>query len=203
MPLRSWRVTSTVSCEVEAGDQLHDRLGGDGVHEVHADDPLRVRADRGDPGDRDRGGVDDHDRLRAEDPVELGVHPALDVPVLGDVLDHEVGLGQRLDADGGGDAAQDLVGVQGGPAHQAAEPAVAADGRLGVRQDLLVDVDEDGLVAGLGQVVRDSDAHDPGTDDSYDGHDLSASLTGGAGGWWWVCCTAGGTGVCRAGPAAR
>ena len=79
---------------VRPADQLDQRHDRHRTEEVHA----RRSAgggwcDRlGQPGDRDRAGVGGEDRIRRRQPVELAPQRRLDVEVLEDRLDHEIGV---------------------------------------------------------------------------------------------------------------
>ncbi len=51
----------------QTGDHLDERHQRGGVEEVHPDDPLGVGGARGDPGDRQRGGVGGEHALAGDD----------------------------------------------------------------------------------------------------------------------------------------
>ena len=72
-------------------DQRHQRRR---VEEVHADDPLGMRRDGRDLGDRQRGGVRGEDRVRRGRRLELAEELLLDGEILEDGLDHEVAAGE-------------------------------------------------------------------------------------------------------------
>ena len=91
---------------LRAADDLDERHAVDRVEEVHADDVLGMLRVRGDVGDRDRRRVRGEDRARLLDAFELREDLPLDVDVLDDGLDHEVGAPEAAPVGGGGDAGE-------------------------------------------------------------------------------------------------
>jgi hypothetical protein len=75
-------------------DDLDERQERRRVEEVHPDHALGVLGRLGDRVDRDRGRVRGEDRVRCDEPVELGEHLPLRLELLDDRLDHEVAPGQ-------------------------------------------------------------------------------------------------------------
>ena len=145
-------------------DQLHHRHG---VHEVHADDPVRPPGLGGDAADGDGGGVGGQDRFRFAELIELAEDLELDLLILGGRLDHDVGRGHVLEADAAADPPQEGVLVRGG--HLALLDVAGQDAGDGLQP--LVDeflphvVHDDGEPAG-GRHLGDAVAHLAGADDA-------------------------------------
>ena len=143
-------------------DELHDRRG---VEEVHADDVAGALGDLGELGDRHRAGGRGQDGPGLGDPVEVLEELGLDVEVLGDALDDQVGLGEVLARGAAGEAAE----------HRGLGLLVRTalgDGlveRLGDAGDdpvelLLRAADEDDVVARLSEDLDDARGHRSGAD---------------------------------------
>ena len=77
-------------------DQLDELHAGDGIEDVQPDEPLRAPALAGQPLDRQRRGGAREDRLGRSSSSSSGKQAGLDVVILDDRLDHELGLRERV-----------------------------------------------------------------------------------------------------------
>jgi hypothetical protein len=89
------------------------------------------------------------------------VHAPLQLPVLGDVLDHEVGPGQGGDVAGGFQAREDGGGLGVLLVQQGGELEVLGDAAPRSLEWLVADVDEHDVVAGLREQLGDARADHP------------------------------------------
>ena len=126
------------------------------------------------------GGVGGEHGALGTDGVDLRVDLFLDVPVLGHVLDHEVGRGEGAEVGGEGDAPEDRVRALGFSRLRALLEHALETNRLAdllprMVEDRVGDVHQDDLVAGLRQVLSDADTHHAGADDA-DNFDLHGLL---------------------------
>ena len=156
-------------------DDLDERKQRRRIEEVHADDALGMLGRLGDLADGDRRGVRGEDRLRRDEPVELGEGLALRLELLDDRLDHEIAVGEirelgreRQPADRG----VALLGRHLPLLDRTAE--VVLDRPAGALAELLAHLAAHGLEAGLGRDLRDPRSHRPETD-----HSDLANLHGG------------------------
>ena len=83
--------------------QLDQPLHGRGVEEVHADQPTRASGAHRELGDRERRRVRREDDVGAAHLVQLAEHARLELEVLGNGLDDEIGVGEVGHRRGGGD----------------------------------------------------------------------------------------------------
>ena len=117
-------------------------------------------------GDRDRRGVGRDDRRLGQQAIQHLEDGALDLRVLDDGLDDEIGVDERRRIVDPGDVTDEVVrrgGIQLATADRAIQrrpqPLARAVQRGGVR------LEEDDVEAGAGDRLRDPGAHEPGTDD--------------------------------------
>ena len=87
-------VASVASSVALAVDDLEQRHHRDRVEEVEADDPLGVLEVGGHLGDRQRGGVGGQHALGRDHGLDVGEDLLLDLHLLEDRLDDEVGVGE-------------------------------------------------------------------------------------------------------------
>ena len=80
----------------QAGDHLDERHQRGGVEEVHPDDSLGGGGARGDPGDRQRGGVSGEHAVAGDDLREPCVELTLELGQLRRGLDHQLARRKRL-----------------------------------------------------------------------------------------------------------
>ncbi len=145
-------------------DQLHDV---DGVEEVHADETGAIGHPASDVADGERAGVAGQERGRQGGRVDLGEGQTLELDVLGDRLDDDLGAGDRLgQVDAGRDPRQGCVaggGVELAARHATVE--VVAHAIDPGAQGLLGDVLQDHVVAGERGDLADPASHDARADD--------------------------------------
>ena len=96
--------------------------------------------------------------MRTREAVNLAVHAPLELPVLGDVLDHEVGPGQGGDVAGGFQAREDGGSIGALLVQERGEPEVPGDAASRRLQRLVEDVDEHDVVSGLREQLGDARA---------------------------------------------
>ncbi len=109
---------------------------------MQADEPLRAVGDRGQAGDRNRGGVRGHDGVGPRERGQGLEDRLLDLFVLGGRLDGEIGLSDDAKIGGEGDVAQRLV-------HRCLVDVIFGD----LAGEVLLDVLQAGLEPVRGKVV--------------------------------------------------
>ena len=157
-------VASLVDEAADDLDELHHRRR---VEEVEADRALRDAEARAELGDRERRGVRADERVRAEHLEERHEDVELELHVLGDRLDHDVGARAGVAGVGRrGEAIHRLMALFSGDLALAEELLeLRADGLHGRKRAAVGGVEEAGRVAALGRDLRDPLAHRPRAED--------------------------------------
>ena len=149
-------------------DQLHHRCR---LHEMQADEPVRPVRDRGQPGDRDRGGIGGQQGVRTQMRDEIGQDRLLDGLILDSGLDHQVRLGGGGQRGCGRDARKGGVGCAlVGQAATHLPGQAGRDGGLGLGHAVGGGVVKQHLIAARGHGLGDACAHLACADDG-DGSD--------------------------------
>ncbi len=118
--------------------------------------------------------IEKHEVLTAKivrsgtDGVDPGIDLLLDLPLLGNVLDDEVGVPQGFEIGGEGEASEDgcRILLLRSLLEHPLEAQVLPDLLAGAFEDLLRDVHQHRLVSGLGEVLPHPHAHHSGADDA-------------------------------------
>src|SRR6185312_3238418 len=134
------------------------------VHEVHADDALGARGDRGQARDRDRARVAGQDRTLAGGLVERLEDPLLQGDVLGGGLDGQVGLDRLVRRGDPGDGGLGGAGLDAALLDQLGQRAL--DAAAGAVELVAGDVDQRDVVPGHGRHLGDAGAHLARPDDA-------------------------------------
>src|SRR5690606_8251380 len=155
----------------ERADQFDERHDGDGAEEVDADDALGVAGGAREAADGEGGGGRGEDGVRVlEDAVDPGEQGGLEVRALGDGLDDEVAVGERVEVGGHLDAGEGGVEVGvGEPALPDALAEGAADAVVGGRYGAGAGDDDADVEAGPCGDVGDAGAHAAAADDADPG----------------------------------
>src|SRR5690606_29296875 len=91
-------------------DELHDRHR---IEEVEADDAVGTLRRGGHGRDGERAGVAGENGFGRADVVQLAEHRVLGLEILGDGLDHEIGIGEVGERGGGLDPVEGLIAQRG------------------------------------------------------------------------------------------
>jgi RecB family endonuclease NucS len=167
-PLRQGHdVIDHVVLRDDRAHDLHQRLEGCRVEELHADDLLGASGADRDLRHRQGGGLGAEDRVVREDLVQPAQHRDLGLEVLRQRLDHQLAAGETRQVGAHGDARQQRGTLVGGHL-LAVDRALRGrlDGREPARGGRVLDVDAHHLDAVPGEHLGDARAHGAETDDA-------------------------------------